>query len=467
MRELRGRRRRLRFRVTAAFSLGALLLASGISVTTLVLARRYLVSQRETSAVRQARANARLVQSRLREPDPDIPRLLTSLAAPARSSSVLYRDGEWFAADALVGRDALPIAMQRVVVESRLPARQRYHAAGGTTLSVGIPLGARAAYFEVSRLRELDRTLSTLRNSLLLASAVLVLGSFGLAVWASRRILTPVAEIGRAATAIAGGQLDARLDAGGDDELFALATSFNAMVDTLQRRIERDARFASDVSHELRSPLTTLRSAVQVMESRRSGLEPPAARALDLLAAEVRRFDDLVRDLLEISRFDAGAADVDRAVVPLATLVGDVLATEGVDVAADGDAAGVLAVPSEPLLVDVDPRRLGQALRNVVRNAVVHAGGVRHVRVEADGDFARVLVDDAGPGVDEDERARVFERFARGRAAGRRSSGGGVGLGLALASEHLALQGGRIWVEDAPGVDGGARFVIEVRRAAP
>jgi signal transduction histidine kinase len=122
--------------------------------------------------------------------------------------------------------------------------------------------------------------------------------------------------------------------------------------------------------------------------------------------------------------------------------------------------------PSTPLLVDVDPRRLGQALRNVVRNAQVHAGGVAQVRVEADGDFARVLVDDAGPGVDVDERARVFERFARGRAAGRRSSGGGVGLGLALAAEHLALQGGRIWVEDVPGDGGGARFVVEVRRAA-
>jgi signal transduction histidine kinase len=463
VRGLRGRRRRLRFRVTAAFSLGALLLASGISITTLVLARRYLVSQRETSAVRQARANARLVQSRLREPDPDIPRLLTSLAAPARSSSVLYREGEWFAADALVGRDALPVPMQQVVVDDRVPATQRYHAAGGTTLAVGIPLGGRAAYFEVSRLVELDRTLATLRNSLLLASAVLVVGSFGLAVWASRRILTPVAEIGRAATAIAGGQLDARLDAGGDDELFALATSFNAMVDTLQRRIERDARFASDVSHELRSPLTTLRSAVQVMEARRSGLEPRAARELDLLAAEVRRFDDLVRDLLEISRYDAGAAAVDRSVVPLAALVADVLASEGVDVGVDG----VFVAPADPLLVDVDPRRLGQALANVVRNASVHAGGVCHVRVEADGDFARVLVDDAGPGVAVDERARVFERFARGRAAGRRSSGGGVGLGLALAAEHLALQGGRIWVEDAPSPDGGARFVLEVRRAAP
>jgi signal transduction histidine kinase len=442
--------------LTAAFSLGALLLAVGISLSTHVLVRRYLVQERETSAVRQARANARLVRTRLRTPEPDIPRLLTSLEAPSRSSSVLYRDGEWFAADALVGPDAIPAPLREVVVRDRVPARQRFGAAAGTTLVVGIPLAPSSAYFEVSALRELDRTLSTLRASLLGASAVLVLGSVVLATWVSRRILTPVAEIGRAATAIAGGQLDARLDAGGDAELFALATSFNAMVDTLERRIERDARFASDVSHELRSPLTTLKSAVQVMEARRDGLDPTTARALELLAAEVRRFDALVQDLLEISRYDAGAASVDLSEASLVAVVRDVLA---------GEELGALDVPETggPTSVEVDVRRLGQALRNVVRNARAHAGGVHRVTIEADGDFARVLVDDEGPGIDPADREVVFARFSRGRAAGRRSSGSGVGLGLSLAAEHLALQGGRIWVEDAPG--GGARFVIEVRRS--
>ena len=450
-------RRRLRFRLLAAFVGGGLVLSLSLALLTYGLARSYLLEQRQSSAVRQAQANARLVAAALRS-SVDVPRLLGSLQGPEGSTTVVLHERRWYAASLDVGRDALPPSLRALVVERRDPGRQRFRWQGATRLGIGFPLAGDDAYFEVFFLRELDRTLHTLRLSLASATGVTVVVAGGLGVWASRRLLDPLAEIGATAASIADGRLDTRLDAGDDEELAALAMSFNRMVDSLQDRIERDARFASNVSHELRSPLTTLKSAVQAMQTRRSGLDERTARSLDLLAGEVGRFERLVQDLLEISRFDVGGVHASFEEVYLGELV--LRAVEGLP---DGDVPVEVQADATDFIVRADKRRLERILVNLIENAETHGGGVRRLRVEVRADRALISVEDSGPGVPLEERSRIFERFFRGQQAARGTAGRGVGLGLSLVAEHARLHGGRVWVEEGDG--GGARFVLELPAA--
>ena len=450
----RTRRLRLRSRLLAAFVAGALVLVAGVALLSYGLTRSYLLSQRQRSAERQAQANARLVGGALRSAF-DLPQLLGSLQSPAgASTTVVLHEGRWFAASLDLGREAIPAALREVVVGERSRARQRFVLDGVHRLAVGLPLPNGDAYFEVFALRELDRTLRTLRVALTTAAAAAMIGAAGLGVWASRRLLDPLAEIGATAKSIAGGKLDARLDVGNEVELAALADSFNQMVASLQRRIEHDARFASNVSHELRSPLTALRAALQNMETRRASMDERTARSLDLLAREVDRFEHLVQDLIEISRFDAGVIQASSEEVYLGELV-----LHAIDALPDRDVPVEVTAPATDAVVRADKRRLEQVIVNLVANARQHGGGVDRVRIEADDTAARIIVEDRGPGVAPEDRDRVFERFYRGRHTGR--STGGVGLGLALVAEHARLHGGRAWVEER--TDGaGARFVVEL-----
>jgi signal transduction histidine kinase len=207
------------------------------------------------------------------------------------------------------------------------------------------------------------------------------------------------------------------------------------------------------VSHELRSPLTTIATSLEVMQARRGDLPERARLALDLLAADVTRFERLVQDLLEISRFDAGVARLATEDVRLGELL----------VHAVPPGAGIV-LDIEPatagLVVRVDKRRLERIVTNLLANAESHAGGAVRVGASRVNRSVRLEVDDSGPGVPLEDRGRIFERFARGAASGRRSGGDGVGLGLALVEEHVRLHRGRVWVEDRPG--GGARFVVEL-----
>jgi signal transduction histidine kinase len=253
-----------------------------------------------------------------------------------------------------------------------------------------------------------------------------------------------------------------------DPDLVGLTASFNAMVDQLQERIEREARFNSDVSHELRSPLTTLSAAVGVLETDRDRLPARSQRALQLLSDDLRRFQRMVSDLLEMSRADAGSVDVFVEEVNVAELVRRSVET-GIS-HMDGRRHGAPEVVIDPAVerwrVGVDKRRFERVLVNLMENADHYGGGVTTIAVGpapgpgADPQRGRVevTVDDAGPGIDPAERAKVFERFYRGSASGRRGTGTGTGLGLALVAEHMHLMGGDVRVESSP--DGGARFVL-------
>jgi two-component system, OmpR family, sensor histidine kinase MtrB len=441
----------LRARVMVAFALGSLALTLTLSVLTYTLATNQLIRQRERSALRLTVVNARLIQDRLRATDPDVPELLASLDTPAGSQPVLHHRDRWFGSWPAPGDQVVPAGLRQDVLGGTA-ARQRVRVDGRLYLVVGLPLaGVDAAYFELFPLAELEDTARTLSLALAAAAAATILVGAGFGRWVSGQLLRPLSEAARAAGEIRRGRLETRLARSADPDLAVLAGSFNEMVDALQRRIERDARFTSDVSHELRSPLTTLATTVEVLHGQRDELSPVAREAVDLLQGDVERFQRMVLDLLEISKFDAGAQELVLQEVKLAELARRVVDVAGVPVTADREAAETV--------IRADRRRLERVVANLVENADVHGRGLAGLQVvRADGTI-RLLVDDAGPGVPAGFRERVFERFARGPAAGA-PRGDGAGLGLALVAEQIRLHGGRVWVEDRPG--GGARFVVEL-----
>ena len=270
----------------------------------------------------------------------------------------------------------------------------------------------------------------------------------------------------RAAGAIAGGELDTRLDAdAADPDLEGLTNSFNAMVDQLQERIEREARFNSDVSHELRSPLTTLAASLEVLEADRDKLPVRSQRALQLLGDDLRRFQRMVGDLLEMSRADAGSVDVFLEEVNVSELVQRSVETGIGHMDGHRHGAPTPEVHIDPAVrewrVGVDKRRFERVMVNLMENADHYGGGVTEIAVgPGAGEKVEVMVDDAGPGIDPPERAKVFERFYRGSASGRRGTGTGTGLGLALVAEHMEVMRGQVRVESSPA--GGARFVLSL-----
>ncbi|HTZ08207.1 MAG TPA: HAMP domain-containing sensor histidine kinase [Acidimicrobiales bacterium] len=451
----RFRRLGLRARVTLTFGLGALALSATMAGLTYFTARQFILNERQSAILRQAYVNASLARSSLRAVSPDVEQLLSSLDTVAGSTSVLELRGAWYATSLSVGESAIPDALRTMVLSGR-PATQRVVLGGTPEFVVGLPLpSVDASYFEVFSLDELSRTLQIL--ALVLASAALVTTAAGAVIgrWASGRALRPLVLVSRAAETVAGGSLDTRLLAEGDPELSALADSFNRMTDALQERIRHEVRFASDVSHELRSPLTTLATALGVLESHRHELPARSRHALDLLSAELRRFQRMVDDLLEISRVDTGAAELWLEEVDVGELARQAASAAG---------AGALPVEVDPALAGVrlrvDKRRIERVMTNLVANAAQHAGGVTRLAVEPGGAGVRLVVADRGPGVAPGERVRIFERFYRGQAAGHRGATSGTGLGLSLVAEHVRLHGGRVWVERAE--DGENRFVVEL-----
>lgn len=306
----------------------------------------------------------------------------------------------------------------------------------------------------------ISETLGSVRASLILATIITVLVGLVLGIVSSERVVRPLAGAADAARAIAEGRLDTRLEPTDDLDLNALTDSFNDMVARLQDRVERDARFTSDVSHELRSPLMTLAASVEVMMSRREELSERSQAALDLLVADVARFSSLVEDLLEISRYDAGAVRLNRD---------DLNVSEFVDQAVRASSLPRSSIDVDARCVDArlsgDRRRLARVVANLIDNARLHGGGSAAIRVSPADDSTShvwISVEDRGDGVPEADRERIFERFSRGAGASKRGSSEGAGLGLALVREHVRLHGGRVWVETHRDGEAGSRFVVEL-----
>jgi signal transduction histidine kinase len=391
--------------------------------------------------------------------------LLASLdAGSAGSYSVLYHLGAAYTGSLSVSASSLPSQL-RFEVLTGTAATETLRTTGNQgrpEIVVGVPIpSVHAAYFEIFSLSDLDHTLSVLGLTLIVVGIFTTLLGIALGRFASSRSLRPLAGVSRAAVAIAGGRLDTRLDPDpADPDLEDLTDSFNAMVDQLQVRIEREAQFNSDVSHELRSPLTTLAASLEVLEADRDDLPPRAQRALQLLGDDLRRFQRMVGDLLEMSRADSGG-DLSIEEVNVSELVQRSVEA-GLRGLANGTAPAVITAPEvRPLHVGVDKRRFERVMANLLDNASNYGGGATRITVDLDPDeptIVQIGVEDAGPGINPLERTRVFERFYRGSASGKRGAGTGTGLGLALVAEHVRLMDGHAWAEDSP--SGGARFVV-------
>jgi two-component system, OmpR family, sensor histidine kinase MtrB len=449
------RRPRLRTRVTVLFGLGGLGVSVLLAMITYTLADRYLVAQRERSAIRQTFLNARALRDDLLAPGQDVSDALTALELPQTSSVVFKQGDQWYSSSVSVGRSTVPRSM-RVLVTGGTPAHQRVDVDGRRVLIVGLDVPAvDGTYFEVFSLAELGSTLDVIRDALIGAAAATTVVAMLFGFFASRRVLQPLAAVGATAVEIAEGDLARRLERSDDPDLGELTESFNRMVDALQARIERDARFASSVSHELRSPLTTLAAASELIAKHADEFSAGTRTAVEVLVRDVHRFQRLVQDLLELSRAESGVDEVSVEPVRFADLVLHTSAhTSGSTFTFDVDRE----VADVPLLTD--KRRVERIVTNLLENAQSHGEGVERVGIARDGDWVCIAIDDRGPGVPAEDRERLFERFYRGAAAGRRDGSPGTGLGLALVAEHLRLLEGSVTVTDAPG--GGARFEVRL-----
>jgi signal transduction histidine kinase len=459
------RRLGLRARVTAAFALGALFTAALLAATTFGISREQLIRQRESAAQIPFFNNARIVREQLRTSgEIDAQGLLQGLQTVSGSRPILFFRGDWFTTDPRFGEEALPRSLRRDVLDGGA-AQMRYSLDDEPELGFGILMQGttdNAAYFEIVALDETADTLTSLGIILVGAAALATATGAALGWWASRRALLPLTEVGSAAEAIAGGRLDTRLEAANDSDLARLTESFNEMAAALEERIDRDERFASDVSHELRSPLMTLSASIEVLKARRDDLDERGQSALDLLTADVSRFEQLVNDLLEINRLEAGASELDLDAVDPSELVLHAVGaatTAAVPVHYDEDVAGIRVL--------VDKRRMVRVVANLLDNAAKYAGGATAVRVALVDDKVRIVVEDEGPGVPEEVRQKIFDRFARGVEGGRRTMDRGVGLGLALVAEHVRLHGGTVWVDNRTDGKEGAAFVVELPAVAP
>ena len=304
---------------------------------------------------------------------------------------------------------------------------------------------------------EIDRAVTQLRLALLVGSAIAVLVALLAARAVARGILRPIDTAGRTAARIAAGDLRARVPVESSDELGALARELNRMAAGQEETIERlraaeagNRRFVSDVAHELRTPLTALVAESSVLRDGIVDLPPSSRRAAELLVTDVARLRALVEDLMELSRFDAGAEQVSRIPVDVAGRVRALVARRLPE--------ATLVVPDEPLIVETDPRRFDRIIGNLLDNAREHAPGAPvTVSVTTDAGRVRIRVEDHGRGVPPDgDLEPLFERFAKADPA----RPGGSGLGLAIAREHADLLGGDLTADRVPG--GGLRFDLLV-----
>ncbi len=454
-------RRGLRARIVMAFAAGTLLVSAVLVMTTWLLARNYLVDQREQAMTQQAFADANVLRNRLSTAGADVGQVLGELVPSGGSDVVVRSEGAWYSSSLDVGGRDVPEALQRLVADGEA-GTARVAAAGGPRLVVAVPVvSAGVEFYEISRLDELEMVLRTLALVLGAGALVATAAGAGFGAWASRKAVQPLEQVATAATRIAGGELDTRLPATDDPDLVAIIAGFNSMVDALAARIERDARFVGDVSHELRSPLTSLITSVEVLATRRDELPPRAQQALALVEGQLARLRSTLDDLLELARFDGAAAPETAERVSMAELAREVLVN-------GGRPEELLQIdPATDTAVRGDKPRLERAVRNLLENADRYGGGPVAVGVELRDGSVVLTVDDAGPGVPAADRERVFERFARGVGEARGSLPG-AGLGLAIVAETAAQHGGAAWCSESP--QGGARFILSLpaapRRAA-
>ncbi|MHA6667395.1 MtrAB system histidine kinase MtrB [Homoserinimonas sp. A447] len=354
-------------------------------------------------------------------------------------------------------RDAVAEGGDRVHLQSvTLPSGAPGLVAGSV---VEVPTAGQYELYLVYDLSESNATLGFVQQTLAIGLLSLVLLIGAVTYYVVRLVVAPVRLAAETSERLAAGQLEQRIPVRGEDVLAILARSFNGMADSLQQKITRLAelsrvqqRFVSDVSHELRTPLTTIRLAGDVLYDQRADFSPTTARTAELLHTQVQRFEVLLADLLEISRYDAGAVELELEPTSVVGLVED--AVEGMRLLASERGSDLrLVAPGGYFEADVDPRRIRRILRNLLGNAIEHGeGNPIVVTVDSNQTAVAITVRDYGIGMSEAQVSRVFDRFWRADPSRQRTIGG-TGLGLAIALEDAALHDGtlEVWSEPANG----------------
>ncbi len=454
------RRRSLRLRLLVTFGLSSLLLSSVFVTVTFLGIQRVLINNQQQTDLKQSYVNAALIRSTLYSSPPDLANQLNSIERATDSSILVHTHLQWLsrsngAAIADVTHTIIAMVDHGHVVQQTLDVQ------GRLIFVVGVPIPAvETQVFEVFKLDGLESTLRTLVTVLGLGAVLTSLIGLAGGLWVSRRAVRPLERVSLAAAAIADGDLTTRLSiTQADKEVEQLTESFNTMVSRLVDRLERDARFASDVSHELRSPLTTLATTASVLQQHRGDLSIAGRESLDLLIADLAIFQSLVDDLLELARIDAGAAPHVIEHVPAIELVRQSARSAAQRHGLPVPLIQVDAAVHDPY-VHVDRRRFERIMTNLVSNAERYAHGVIAIRIDEVEDQLIINVDDDGPGIAANERDLIFDRFFRGRAANDRGVVRGTGLGLALVRDHVSAFGGTISALDSP--EGGTRIQIRL-----
>jgi two-component system sensor histidine kinase MtrB len=407
------------------------------------------------------------------------------LRGPIAGSTAVMSAGAGTSSSPGVLKSSIPPRLSRAVESSAADDTSytyttiRYAPSTGRPAVPGVATGSQVvlpadggtySLYYLFPMTEQESTLSLVRRALVTGGALLLL-LVGAVTWlVTRQVVTPVRLARRTAERLASGRLEQRMQVRGDDDIARLGTSFNQMAASLQQQIRQleelsrvQRRFVSDVSHELRTPLTTVRMASDVLHDARRRFDPPTARAAELLQKELDRFELLLSDLLEISRFDAGAAVLDLEdadIVDLAQRVVD--STRPL-----ADRRGIRVVVRarrRPCVAEVDSRRVERIVRNLVTNAIDYADSTDVVVLVDCNDSATALaVRDYGVGLQPGEAAMVFNRFWRADPARARTSGG-TGLGLSISLEDAHLHGGLLQAWGEPGR--GAQFRLTLPRLA-
>jgi two-component system sensor histidine kinase MtrB len=335
---------------------------------------------------------------------------------------------------------------------------------------VSVPRSGAYEMYLLFPLNNQNKTLTLISRSIIIVDIALVF-LIGLITWlVTRQVIRPVREAARVAERFTSGDLNQRMQVDRQDEIATLGNSFNEMAASIQQQIMRlenlsrvQQRFVSDVSHELRTPLTTLRMASEVIYSSRNNFDPQVARSAELLVGNIERFERLLEDLLEVSRFDAEVAVLEPVDFNLIALISRGI--EDLELVAKENGTQIVFKPnSQELLINADARRVERILRNLLNNAIDHADSKPiDVYLEYNENDVAVAVRDYGVGIDENSLLRVFDRFWRADPSRSRIRGG-TGLGLSIALEDARLHNGELEVWGRPGH--GAHFVLTLPRVA-
>jgi signal transduction histidine kinase len=457
----------LKQRMVLFFGLAAMAAALALSVVTYASTRSYLLGQRSEVAQRQAFNNAQLMRNIIETDSANIADLVTQIRTEQGGYAVVQLDERpgrmslFYAQEPLrftqsnLPPELVELTLRNITSRQRFQFENRpYEAIGVAVPSIGLH------YFEAFPVSDVENTLRTIQITLLIGVILITLAAGVLGLSMSKTVLQPLTRVALAANQIATGGLDTRLMQEDDSDLDRLVVSFNEMADAVQQRIEREQRFASDVSHELRSPVTALSAAADVLASRKSEFSERNQQAIDIMQRQIERFDRTVLDLLELSRLDAQVVDHETEDVALNDLISRIMHRYGFGeipfISSVQTSDGETRADDETRL---DRRRIERILVNLLENARDHANGATRVTLSSNGNTFTLAVHDAGPGVVVTERNQVFDRFARGTAS-RNSKGSG--LGLAIVREHARALHGSAHVEESS--EGGSSFVITFAR---